>query len=275
MLITNAILGLLSYEDLSGYDLKKKIQGNIYFPWSGNNNQVYKALSELLDKNFVVSENIIQNTAPAKKVYSITSEGREQLKNYAKSSFGQIQISKPFLLRLLSAVDLSKDEMLEIIEVYRNQLLIDISIVKQRQSLADLSNVYNLENYILDSINTNELQTLELELGWLEKLELGLDNINFKTKQSSTSNAKIKQITQKTLNFEVKENCLLYSVKLNGLNNTVNEKNIKEIIISVIENNCTSIYIELGMFTKESLTKDLLELMMFECTKYNISVEIK
>ncbi|MCG1013246.1 PadR family transcriptional regulator [Tepidanaerobacter sp. GT38] len=72
MSISLAILGLLSYKPMSGYDLKKIIQDSSFMYWSGNNNQIYKALSELRDKGFVTNEVIHQDGAPTKKIYKIT-----------------------------------------------------------------------------------------------------------------------------------------------------------------------------------------------------------
>ena len=54
--IKHAILGILSFKPLTGYDIKKIIQESSFMYWSGNNNQVYKALLELHDKGFVTNE---------------------------------------------------------------------------------------------------------------------------------------------------------------------------------------------------------------------------
>ncbi len=48
MTINYTILGLLESGDRSGYDLKKVMQELDFLPWSGNNNQIYKALVFLL-----------------------------------------------------------------------------------------------------------------------------------------------------------------------------------------------------------------------------------
>jgi DNA-binding PadR family transcriptional regulator len=50
MTINFAVLGILSYQPMSGYDLKKIMQDSVYMHWSGNNNQIYKALLELLER---------------------------------------------------------------------------------------------------------------------------------------------------------------------------------------------------------------------------------
>ncbi len=274
MLITSTILSLLSYEDLSGYDIKKKIQDGMFFPWSGNNNQVYKALSELQEKAFVASQNIIQLNAPAKKVYSITEKGAEQLKEYAKTEFAPIQLNKPFILRLLASTNLSKDEFKGIIENYRNQLYVDLDNIKNKEIInIEMKNKNNINDFIINQINLNATKSLELELEWLDNLENELEKVKFEN-----ININAETITQQPYNglkYELKPEYLLYEVNDNGDNNELSERIIKDICINVIENNLSHFVLEEDIFVKGSLTKEFIELMSFEFKKYNISFEIK
>lgn len=47
MTIEDAILGLLSWRALSGYNMKKLFEESPTLYWSGNNNEVYRALLSL------------------------------------------------------------------------------------------------------------------------------------------------------------------------------------------------------------------------------------
>ena len=47
------ILGLLSHEDLTGYDIKKQIDSGISFFWKGSFGSIYPALSEMEKSGFV------------------------------------------------------------------------------------------------------------------------------------------------------------------------------------------------------------------------------
>jgi len=67
MLINYAILGILSCKSMTGYDIKKVIQNSTFLYWSGNNNQVYKSLTELLNKGFVTNVVKHQEGSPTKK----------------------------------------------------------------------------------------------------------------------------------------------------------------------------------------------------------------
>ncbi len=66
MTIDYAILGLLSWKPLSGYDLKKLFSDSSILYWSGNNNQIYKALIQLHQDGLVSQETQLQESLPAK-----------------------------------------------------------------------------------------------------------------------------------------------------------------------------------------------------------------
>jgi DNA-binding PadR family transcriptional regulator len=53
MSIEYAILGILSWRPLSGYDLKKMIEGSAALYLSGNNNEIYRTLVSLHDQGLV------------------------------------------------------------------------------------------------------------------------------------------------------------------------------------------------------------------------------
>ena len=84
--IQYAILGLLSWQPFSGYDLKKIIAESELFYWSGNNNQIYNCLIALHKEGQVTQEVRYQESLPAKKVYSLTETGRERLRSWLQSS---------------------------------------------------------------------------------------------------------------------------------------------------------------------------------------------
>ncbi|HJQ28255.1 MAG TPA: PadR family transcriptional regulator [Rubrobacter sp.] len=77
-----AILGLLSREDLSGYDLTQRMKGPVGYFWSARHSQIYPELAKLEDGGYVTHRVIEQKERPDKKVYGITDEGLEALKRW-------------------------------------------------------------------------------------------------------------------------------------------------------------------------------------------------
>jgi len=77
-----AILGLLSREDLSGYDLTQRMAGRVGYFWSARHSQIYPELARLEDGGYVTHSVIEQKGRPDKKVYRITAEGLDALKEW-------------------------------------------------------------------------------------------------------------------------------------------------------------------------------------------------
>ena len=77
-----AILGLLSREALSGYDLTGRMKGRVGYFWSARHSQIYPELARLEDGGFVTHSVVEQRERPDKKVYEITAEGLAALKEW-------------------------------------------------------------------------------------------------------------------------------------------------------------------------------------------------
>jgi DNA-binding PadR family transcriptional regulator len=74
-----AILGLLSREELSGYDLTRRMAGSVGYFWSARHSQIYPELARLEEGGYVTYSVVEQSERPDKKVYEITAEGLDAL----------------------------------------------------------------------------------------------------------------------------------------------------------------------------------------------------
>jgi DNA-binding PadR family transcriptional regulator len=77
-----AILGLLSREDLSGYDLTRRMAGRVGYFWSARHSQIYPELAKLEDGGYVTHSVVEQTERPDKKVYEITAGGLDALREW-------------------------------------------------------------------------------------------------------------------------------------------------------------------------------------------------
>lgn len=75
-------MGLLSREDLSGYDLTQRMAGRVGYFWRARHSQIYPELAKLEDGGYVTHRVVEQTERPDKKVYRITAEGLEDLKEW-------------------------------------------------------------------------------------------------------------------------------------------------------------------------------------------------
>ncbi|MBM3137376.1 MAG: PadR family transcriptional regulator [Chloroflexi bacterium] len=80
-----AILGFLNYQPFTGYDLKRIFEDSIRHFWYADQSQIYRTLNRLLDQNLVTQELVEQEDRPDRKVYHITDEGKQALRNWLVS----------------------------------------------------------------------------------------------------------------------------------------------------------------------------------------------
>ena len=122
MTIKYAILGFLSLQPLSGYDLKKKFQDSLTIHWSVNNNQIYRTLVSLHDEGLVTREVQQQEHYPARKVYSITESGLTALHRWVLTDPEAPQMRNNFLIQLTWADRLSPEELDRLLEQYEDEI---------------------------------------------------------------------------------------------------------------------------------------------------------
>jgi len=83
--IDMVILGLLSHEDLTGYDMKKRIDGAISFFWKGSFGNIYPALKDM-ENQALITKSDTSMGGREKTTYHITENGRNLLKDWLKKS---------------------------------------------------------------------------------------------------------------------------------------------------------------------------------------------
>ena len=71
-----AILGMLNYMPMTGYDMKKMSDSSISHFWNENYGNIYPVLKKLEKEKLVSMIREDGNGTPARKVYTITDEGR-------------------------------------------------------------------------------------------------------------------------------------------------------------------------------------------------------
>lgn len=175
MSINYAILGILSYKSLTGYDIKKIIQDSPFMYWSANNNQIYRALIELHEEGLVTSEVYHQESSPSKKIYTITEKGLSELKKWVLTSPEPPEFKKTFLIQLAWANQLDTKELDIILSNYENEIKMQILMQQEKKRRGTFSpGRSSREIYLWDMIYDNIISSYKNELDWIEKLRKGL-----------------------------------------------------------------------------------------------------
>lgn len=191
MSIKFAILGILSWKPATGYDIKKIIEESSVMYWSGNNNQIYKSLVQLLDEGFVTNEVQHQESSPSKKVYTITDEGLAELKEWVLSSPELPELKKSFLNQLAWADQLNTDELNDLLSRYENEISMQVLLEQEKKRRGMFAPDRTLrEAYLWEMIHENIISSYKNEWLWIQKIrkELCTNNIS---KERNRMNYKI------------------------------------------------------------------------------------
>ncbi len=173
--IQYAILGLLSWKPFAGYDLKRYFAESAFYYWSGNNNQIYKALLNLHKQGLVSVDVQLQESLPARKVYSITAKGLEALKRWLQTTPELPELRKPFLVQLAWSDLLEHDELDALLGKYEDEVRMQlITQEEQARRGGQAPGRTPRESILWQAISENILSSYENELKWIRELRKNL-----------------------------------------------------------------------------------------------------
>ena len=127
--IDMVILGLLSHEDLTGYDMKKRIDGSIRFFWKGSFGNIYPALRDMETQGLIVKREA-SVTGREKITYSITQSGRKNLEKWLSDERSSNEIRYETLLKVFFGGQAKKEVSLHNIEVFEERIRADLALMK-------------------------------------------------------------------------------------------------------------------------------------------------
>jgi len=85
MSLKYAVLGFISTEPVSGYDLSIEFGETLGWFWHAKHSQIYPALKKLEKEGLIKSKKVIKGKSLNKTVYSITSTGRKVLAEWVST----------------------------------------------------------------------------------------------------------------------------------------------------------------------------------------------
>lgn len=98
---TFAILGLLTFGEMSGYDLTKLVNRSVGFFWTPAKSQIYAELRRLVALGFATEREVEQRDRPDKRLYRITKRGVGALQDWLERSEDEPESFKsPFLVKV-------------------------------------------------------------------------------------------------------------------------------------------------------------------------------
>lgn len=117
MSLRHTILGFLSIQPLSGYDLKRYFDASVRHFWSADQAAIYRTLADLSAEGLVEHERVAQSTRPDRKVYHLTDPGRAALDAWLATPAPPVARREPLLVKLFFAGRLSLGQLEHLLDV--------------------------------------------------------------------------------------------------------------------------------------------------------------
>jgi PadR family transcriptional regulator AphA len=125
------ILGLLTRQPMSGYDVKRFLRHLDWLIDSPSFGSVYPALHTLLKDGLVTVKVIPNEDRPARKVYSATAAGRRALQSWISEPRDSGGSLRAFLMRLMLADSLSHTDLVAYLQQRRSQVALHRTALEQ------------------------------------------------------------------------------------------------------------------------------------------------
>ncbi len=120
MNVKTLCLGILTFHEASGYEIKKMIEDGMFSHFiDASYGSIYPALTQMLGDNLVTVRAEEQTGRPDKKVYAITPEGRQWLGDGLKVMPAHDKFKSEFLFQMLLGAEIDAGH---ICDVYDAQL---------------------------------------------------------------------------------------------------------------------------------------------------------
>ncbi len=177
-----AILGLLKYKPMTGYDLKKMFNESISNFWAASLSQIYRELSVLESKGYLNHTILPQDDRPDKKIYSMTETGNAAFREWIETFPDKMskETRDEFTLRVFFGSNINKEDMLQALQRFKEEKqggLREIANLKEisRQYKGDMG-LMGEEDMYWKFVLRRARMTLEMLICWADACMEDLKN---------------------------------------------------------------------------------------------------
>jgi len=130
-----AVLGLLSFEPMSGYDLRQLIAWSVSHFWRESYGQIYPTLRQLEKQRLVSKKTRRQKGKPDRNLYSLTPAGHERLKQWLSLPATPEVPRNELLLKLFFgqwvSEEMSRSQVENRLQIWEQQLA-EYAVIRKR-----------------------------------------------------------------------------------------------------------------------------------------------
>ena len=175
------ILGLLSHEDLTGYEIKRRIDTALNFFWTASFGSIYPTLKELVRNGLAIKSEM--SSERNKIRYTITEHGRRHLKDWLEIPVEKDELRYETLLKLFFADNADEETAITHIENFEAKIHAGLSYLTSAvKVLENISDGDRTHQYYLLTARFG-VKTYEAYLEWCDEAKAVLkikdrENVN-------------------------------------------------------------------------------------------------
>lgn len=164
------ILGLLSHEEMTGYEIKKRIDMSLKYFWGASYGSIYPTLSNLVDRG-LATKKCDEESKRNKLIYTITEEGRLYLKEWLKLPVEKDELRYETLLKLFFGNEQGEEQTIEHIKAFQARIERELSfLLGFEKTLKNCLNDDSAHKYYLLTIEFG-IKTYNAYLEWCEEAQ--------------------------------------------------------------------------------------------------------
>lgn len=123
------ILGLLSHEDLTGYEIKKRMDTTLKYFWGASFGSIYPALEDLVKRGLASKRDGAVNNRN-RIIYSITEDGKNYLREWLVKPVERDELRYETLLKLFFGHEAGVEQTLAHIEAFEEKIAKELSFLQ-------------------------------------------------------------------------------------------------------------------------------------------------
>ena len=159
------ILGLLNHENLTGYEIKKRIDDSLHYFWKGSFGSIYPTLASLEEQGMIAKVDSASGSKRERIVYSITKGGRDYLVKWLAESKTSNSLKYEMLLKLFFGGLVDNAVSISTISEFEDEIAKDLAVLKTYKD--SLSKVLNQRDHIFFYLTVSfGVETYEAYLRW-------------------------------------------------------------------------------------------------------------
>ena len=116
------ILGMISREPRSGYEIKALVDDTTRFFWAASYGQIYPELKRLSEAGLIAGSDVPRGERK-RTVYAITADGEDELKDWLRQPPQTVEMREEGLLKLFFAGVLPPEEAVKTLQAMRARRL--------------------------------------------------------------------------------------------------------------------------------------------------------